>query len=147
VLFNSLLINVSTVNTVELVTSATPTGAAPSEGRVDFGHFVSALVHDVLPTRELMRDPRTLLQLPDRWLWDVSGFIDWTVAAAASEQAWPLASRSVGASEAHRQAFRRGLQAGRAGEPVDPMNGLATLGLQMATLEKVHELGAAPDWL
>jgi hypothetical protein len=144
VLFNSLLINISSVNTVEVLTSGqAPT--PPSEGRVTYDTFLSEMFENVLPNRELLRSPTTLLDLPDRWLWNVLPLVEWCVAMEHVELCWNLAQRCVQPNLPQRlNPFLRGLADGQAGRPVDPSNSLAALGHTMSQLGAV--VGPAPSW-
>lgn len=145
VLYNSLLINISSVNTVEVLTSGrVPT--PPSEGRVTYDAFLSEMFENVLPNRELLRSPTTLLDLPDRWLWNVLPLVEWCVATEHAEFCWNLAERCVQPDLPQRlNPFIRGLADGQAGGPVDASNSLAALGYTMSQLVAV--VGPAPSWV
>jgi hypothetical protein len=144
VLYNSLLINISRVNTVEVLTTSSPAVPPLSEGRIGYRDFVTELVDEVLPNREHLRSPITVAQLPDKWLWDVRPLVEWCVASGHSELCWALAERCVGTSPARTNPFKRGLSDGLAGRPVDTSNSLSMLGHVMARLSE--HLEPAPPW-
>jgi hypothetical protein len=142
-IFNSLFINFSSVNSVEIPTSHTGPGDG---GDTAYGEFVALLMDDILPTRERLKMPETLLDLPERWLWDVRGMVEWCASEGRSDLCWALVARSVGEKETTRASFLRGFQAGRRGESEDSTNSFASLGHLMEGLDTRFGLTGAPVW-
>ena len=140
-IFNSLLVNFTTINTVFV-----------SQTRVDpksasYDEFLTTLLEGVLPIRELMRMPGTLLDLPDPWLWDVQGMLLWSVSVGRADLCWGLVDRNLGTNEVRRDAFTRGLRQQERGETYDRSNNLDSLGHLLGRLRERVELGASPRWL
>lgn len=144
-LFNSLLINISRINTVELLTGTSPVLEPLSSGRIGFEDFVDELVGDVMPNREHLRSPSTLHLLPDKWLWNPGPLVEWSVATGHPELCWSLVERSIGPGPGRRRPFLKGITKGLMGEPSDGINGLADLGNLMAQLGE--QVGSPPAWV
>lgn len=144
VLYNSLLISISKVNTVEILTASKRYVTPLSAGRIGYDAFVAELVDHVMPNRERLRSPLTLPDLPDKWLWNVQPLVEWSVALGHPEVCWPLVERCVSTAAARRNPFIRGLSDGLDGRPVDTSNSLAMLGHAMAQLGEL--VGPAPSW-
>jgi len=145
VLFNSMLINVSGIKTVELLTGISPRVEPLSPGRIGFEEFEEELVGQVLPNRDHLRSPLTLRLLPDRWLWNPGPLVEWSVAAGHPELCWSLIERSVGPDQGRRRPFLKGVTSGLEGEPSDDTNGLVDLGNLMAQLRE--HVGSPPAWV
>lgn len=141
-IFNSLLVNFTAVDDVFIAGSSI---TSPQSSNLD--EFLSVLLDDVIPQRELMREPQTLLRLPDRWLWDVAGMLLWSVSAGHADLCWGLIDRSIGADERRRAAFILGMQRHERGESAVTSNACESLGGLTGRLREQVTLGAAPAWL
>jgi hypothetical protein len=144
-IFNSLFINFTPVNNVEIPTFAD----RPAHGEDDaYAEFVALLVEDVLPIREHLKAPETLIDLPERWLWDGRGMVEFCVSEGRSDLCWALAARCVGETDArHAAAFMKGFLAGQGGESEYSTQGsLVSLGHFMGRLDIKRGL-TPPKWV
>jgi hypothetical protein len=144
-IFNSLFVNFTPVDSVEIPTFVD----RPGDGQGNaYGEFVALLIDDILPIRERLNAPETLIDLPERWLWDVSGMVEWCVSEGRSDLCWALAARCVGEKDARgAAAFLTGFRAGQGGGREHSTNSFASLGHLMGRLEVKRGLTGAPQWV
>lgn len=145
-IFNSLFVNFTRIWEVFVSRDY-----SPPAGAVSFDEFLSILIDDVLPKRELLRSPETLTELPDRWLGDVERMLLWSVSVGRADLCWPLVDRSLGRvpkqTEPGRKAFMRGILGQERGEDASRSNGFESLGHLIGRLRQHVDLGQAPSWL